>query len=104
MKTRTTKGKKIEGTARVSWVGSWMPTLAWESPAAKFVIDGETFEWRASDESVIPGLHVGDTVYLRAFARINGNLYRVSVSCLPKPDEERLELAERQIEHQRENS
>lgn len=62
------------------WVGSWYPTSAWESPAADLSINGEIFRWRATDEMVIPGLNIGDAVNLRAFARSNGNLYRVKVT------------------------
>lgn len=80
-----TKGRKVEGLAIVARIGSWTSPTGpqWESPAIDFTVNGETFYWRSTSEYPVEGLRRGMSVNLRAFAKNNGNLYRVSWSPLP---------------------
>lgn len=77
-----TKGRRIDAIATISYIGSWMPTPAWEAPLARFQVGAEIYEWRASNEMIIPSLHVGQQVRLIAFARENGRLYRVTCTAV----------------------
>lgn len=81
MATKATKGRKIEGAAKIADIYSYLPATGpqWEVPAVKFQIGGETFRW-ITDEHTARGLSVGMTVNLRAFARENGRLYRVAIT------------------------
>jgi hypothetical protein len=75
----TIKSEKIEGLAIVVRRGSAYVNHSWESQTATFEIDGKRFMWITDNEYAIRDCKQGATVRLRAFARANGNLFRVSV-------------------------
>ena len=71
--------RKVEGTATVIRLGSWMSATGpqWESPSVTFAIAGEDLTWRASDEHAVRDLMEGEEVWIRGFVNAEGRITRV---------------------------